>query len=61
MFKKEESLEILQLLGLITNMNGKYIGWNEYIITLKKNMIEEKINQEFRLKNISETRNYFIA
>ena len=61
MFKKEESLEILQLLGLITNMNGKYIGWNEYIITLKKNMIEEKLNQEFRLKNISETRNYFIA
>ena len=28
---------------------------NEYIITLKKNMAEENINQEFRLKNIDAT------
>ena len=33
---------------------------NEYIITLKKSIVEENINQEFRLKNIDETKNYFI-
>ena len=31
---------------------------NEYIVTSKIN--EEKIMHEFRLKNIGETRNYFI-
>ena len=31
---------------------------NKYIITLKV-MVEENIRQEFRLKNIDETRNYF--
>ena len=25
-----------------------------------KNMVEENINQEFRLKNIGEARNYFV-
>ena len=25
-----------------------------------KNMVEEKISQEFRLKNLNETRNYFL-
>ena len=32
---------------------------NEYIVTLK-NMTEETISQEFRLKNIDDTRIYFI-
>ena len=30
------------------------------MITLKKDILEENIIQEFRLKNIHETRNYFI-
>ena len=30
------------------------------MITLKINMIEEKSSQNFRFKNIDETRNYFI-
>ena len=30
------------------------------MITLKKNIAKENISQEFRLKNIDETRNYFI-
>ena len=42
-FKEEESIEILKILGLIADK------W------LKKN----KNNKEFRLKNIHETRNYF--
>ena len=33
---------------------------NEYIIALKESIVEENINQEFRLKNIDETRYYFI-
>ena len=50
-FREEESIEILQFLGLIPNTE-------EY----QKNIImtEENIIQEFRLKNIAETRNYFI-
>ena len=31
----------------------------EYIITSKRNKIEENIVQEFRLKNINKTGNYF--
>ena len=42
-FKEEESIELLKILGLITDK------W------LKKN----KNNKEFRLKNIHKTRNYF--
>ena len=30
---------------------------NKYTITLKKNMVEWKISQEFILKNVDETRN----
>ena len=33
---------------------------NEYIIALKESIVEENINQEFRLKNIDETKYYFI-
>ena len=44
---KEESIEILKILGLLDNTE-------EY----QKIMIsEENISQEFRLKNIDETRN----
>ena len=44
----KESIDILIILGLIEN--------NDYL----KNMLEENINQELRLKNIDETRNYFL-
>ena len=47
LFTEEESFEILKILGLIEN---------NYF----KNMVEENISQEFRLKNIDETRNYFL-
>ena len=40
LFKQEESIEILKILGLIENIN--------YL----KNMAEENIGQEFRGKNI---------
>ena len=49
-FKEEESIEILKLLGLITNIER----YQKNII-----MSEENIRQEFRLKSIVETRNYF--
>ena len=38
-----------------------YVIKNIYIISLRKNMAEENIRQEFRLKNIDEIINYFIA
>ena len=34
-----------------------YIATNEYIITLKKNMVEANVIQEIRLTNINETTN----
>ena len=37
-----------------------HIETNEYIITLKKNMVEKNIRQEFRVKKIEETKNSFI-
>ena len=37
-----------------------HIETNEYIITLKKNMVEKNIRQEFRVKKIEEKKNYFI-
>ena len=43
-FKEKESVEIFQL----------------KIFNYLKNMVEENISQEFRLKNIDETRNYFL-
>ena len=57
MFKEEEEkIKILKILSL-TNMN---IIPSEHIISLKKHMVRENISQKFRLKNIDETRNYFI-
>ena len=48
LFKEKKSIEILKILGLIE----KYCYF--------KNMAEENISQEFRLKRIDETRNYFL-
>ena len=48
LFKEEESIEILKILGLIE------------ICNYFKNVVEEDISQKFRLKNIDETRNYFL-
>ena len=47
-FKEEESIEILKILGLIEI--------NNYL----KNMVEENISREFRLKKIDTTINYFL-
>ena len=58
MFKEEEEkIRILKILSL-TNMN---IIPSEHIISLKKHMVRENISQKFRLKNIDETRNYFVT
>ena len=51
-FKEEDSIEILKILGLITNIEEYQ---KLYII-----MSEENISQDFRFKIIDETRNYFI-
>ena len=51
MFKEEESIEILKILGLI----NKIEKYHNRIV-----MPEEKINQEIRLKKIDEIRNYLI-
>ena len=57
MFKEEEEkIKILKILSL-TNMN---IIPSEHIISLKKHMVRENISQKLRLKNIDETRNYFV-
>ena len=42
------------------------LKYQKFLVELKiynyfKNMAEEKISQEFRLKNIDETRNYFFG
>ena len=47
-FKEKEWIEILKILGFIKNY---------YYF---KNMSRENISQEFRLKEMNETRNYFI-
>ena len=44
LFKGEESIDILWILGLFKNIYSYF-----------KNMVEENISQGFRLKNISET------
>ena len=46
--KEEESIKILKILGFINNIE-------QY----QKNMTEENISQEFRLKEIDKTTNYF--
>ena len=48
-FKEEESIKILKILGLTTDIK-------EY----QKIVSEENLSQEFSLKNIGETRNYLI-
>ena len=47
-FKEGESIEILKIYGLFK------------IYNCFKTMVEESISQEFRLKNIDKTRNYFL-
>ena len=51
---EQESIELLKILGLLKHR----IVPKEYI--LKINMAEENINQQFMLKNIGETKNYFL-
>ena len=48
LFKKEESIEILKIIGLIQKYN--------YF----QNIADENVSQEFRLKNIDETWHYLI-
>ena len=48
-FKGEASTEILKIIGLINNIED----YQKYVI-----MSEENVSQEFRLKNLDETRNY---
>ena len=48
LFKGEESIDILWILGLFKNIYSYF-----------KNMVEENISQGFRLKNISETGIFF--
>ena len=57
LFKEEESIEIVKILGLINNIQENII--KKYII---KHIIipEESMNQGFRLKKIDEIRNYLI-
>ena len=47
-FKEEESMEVLKVFGLIKKYN--------YF----KNVVEETLRQKFGLRNIDETRNYFV-
>ena len=56
-FKEAERIEILKILGLINNID-KY--QNNMSLFLQINMTEGNISQEFRLKKINETRNYFV-
>ena len=50
LFKGEESIDILWILGLFKNIYSYF-----------KNMVEENISQGFRLKNISETGIFFVC
>ena len=61
-FKLEESNEILKILGLFGHKNERviYIASNKYINLLKSNMTKENTSQEFRLKNLDETIDYFV-
>ena len=51
LFKEEDSIEILKIFGLVTNIEEYQKIYNH---------VWRKHSQEFRLKNINETRNYFI-
>ena len=46
-FIDKESIEILNILGLMEN-------------NYSENIVEENISQKFRWKNVNETRNYFL-
>ena len=54
----------MKVLALINNIYFTkwtiYTAPNEYIIVVKKNVTEENMSQEFRLKNIDEKINFFI-
>ena len=50
LFKGEESIDILWILGLFKNIYSYF-----------KNMVEENISQGFRLENISETGIFFFV
>ena len=50
--KEEESVEMLEVLGLINNLEE----YQKIYIHVE----EENIGQEFRMKNIDEIRNYLI-
>ena len=50
-FKEEESIEILKILGFINSLK---------IYNYFNNMVDKNISQDFKLKNIDETRNYFL-
>ena len=55
---KEESIEILKIIGLITNIQEHqriYKSIRKYII-----ISEENLSREFRLENIDKTRSYLI-
>ena len=41
-YKEEKSIDMLKILVLVNNKNEQYILQNEYIITLKTNMVEEQ-------------------
>ena len=57
-FKEEEWTEIIKILCLVNNMSKSFMHiWfyvilspNQYIITLKINMVEQNLHQEFRFK-----------
>ena len=54
-FKEVQSIEILNIFGLITNIGEYHIEEVRYI-----SMTEENISQELRLENKDGIRNYFI-
>ena len=58
--KEQESIEILNILCLINNMNDNIYHAKWIYNYFKTHMAKENLSQEFRLKNIDEKRNYFI-
>ena len=58
-FKEEESVEILVLIILDLINNTYHTKW-VYNCFKEKSLAEENINTGFTLKDIDETRNYFI-
>ena len=58
--RKTYNIKCFMLFSLLMNMKRTTKMIYNYIITLKRNMTEENISHEFRLKKIDETRNYFL-